>query len=833
MSKLIRAFLAACMILCIALPIHAQIPNLQDLSTVNVDELSDQQIQQIAVRFEAAGIQDFEIDQIAVSRGMSPAMAVKLKARIINIKKPGKEPASPTQSRDKRSVNGSKSREYKDPQQDFDLDKDENKDVEFTSSGKKTQEKRSKIFGADLFNKKNLTFEPNLRLATPVDYEIGPDDELLIDIYGYSEASYQLVVSPEGTINIPMAGVVLVGGTTIEQANLRIRNKLSAIYSGIETGATSVRVSLGNIRSIKVILTGEITKPGTYTLPSVATVFNALYASGGPDENGSFRQIQVVRANKVIATLDVYDFLLEGSMHNNIRLQDQDVIRVPVYKTKVEISGMVKRPGIYEMKPGESVADLIRFAGDFKEGSYKSRIKLIRSNDKEKEVRDITFENLEKEIPVNGDQFFVEEVLNRYANRVEVKGAFFRTGYFELKPGMKLSELIQKAEGLQEDAFMHRGYITRLKPDLSREIVSFSPQAIISGNEDIILQREDVVTVPSIFDLREEYNLTINGEVQNPGVYPYADGTSLKDLILIAGGFRESAIAKRIEISRRIRNGNPLSDTSTISQVIVMDINKDLSENDKNFVLMPYDIISVRPSPGYEIQKMVRIEGEVLFPGTYAISHKNERISDIIKRAGGLTSSAYTEGAALKRVYVKTSQLEQEKEEYRLQQLKEIQLASADSSADIDLSRLAIRNDFVGINLPKILANPGKKEDLLLEDGDIIHVPKQLQTVKVSGEVLSPSSMVYQSGGLKSYINRSGGFSPKALKKHAYIVYANGSAAATKKFLFFNVYPTVKPGSEIFVPRKEEKKNKLSTTEIISISTGLATFATLIYTIFK
>lgn len=808
MFKKIFAFLLAGICLCALPTVHAQHLRDMDLSKVQVENLTDEEVQQIAQQLQKSGIAEENIEQAAVKSGMEANQAVQLKKRIqalpAGIKAPGRNK------------------------------KPEQAPVTGPGRGDDTESKPapSRIFGAALFSQKNLTFEPNLRLATPIDYEIGPDDELLIDIYGHSEASYQLTVSPEGFINLPLAGVVPVGGATIEQATTRIRNKLSSIYSGIQTGATSVRVSLGNIRSIKVILTGEITQPGTYTLPSVATVFNALYASGGPNENGSFRQIQVIRSGTVITTLDIYDFLLYGSMQNSIRLQDQDVIRVPVYKTRVEISGKVKRPGIYEMKYGESLAELIRFAGDYKEGAYQTRVKLIRQTDREKEVRDIYKEELNGYIPLNGDGYFVEEILDRFTNRIVITGALFRTGTFELQPGMQLSQLIEKADGLREDAFMERGYITRLKPDNTTEMIAFSPRDILSGKKDLALQREDIVHIPSIFDLREEYTLAVNGEVHQPGTFEYAENTSLEDLILMAGGFRESAISKRIEISRRVRNSNPLSDTSIVSEVFIVNIDKNLKEQGSHFFLMPFDIVSVRSAPGYEKQRLVRIEGEVIYPGEYAITHKNERISDLLKRAGGITASAYPEGASLKRSYATYTQLDAEKEEYKLQQLRQLQKTSSDT-LEVDLTNLAIRNDFVGINLPRILTSPHKKEDLLLEDGDIINVPKLLQTVKVSGEILSPSSVVFNSTGFKAYINRSGGFSQRAHKRHSYIVYANGSSAATKKFLFFNVYPSVKPGSEIFVPKKEDRKSRLTPTEIVSISTGMATIAALIISIVK
>jgi protein involved in polysaccharide export with SLBB domain len=814
----------------ITLPSIAQTNGTQDFSNVHVDEMSDAQIRAFMKQIEASGLGDDQLEQIAAAKGMSSVEIAKLRRRVEKIKKQdasnpkGKEEGS-------RTVNyppGEK--EALDKEKDKDKDKEESKESELTEEQKAL---RAKIFGASLFANSNLTFEPNLRLATPVDYQIGPDDEILIDIYGYSEASYQLKVSPEGTINIPLVGIVPVSGATMEQASARIRSRLSSVYTGIRNGTTSVSISLGNIRSIRVILTGELVKPGAYTLPSVATVFNALYASGGPTENGSFRAIQILRGGSIIAVLDVYDFLLYGSLKNNVRLQDQDVIRVPTYRERVEISGEVKRPGIYEMMTGETLTDLLRFAGDFTEKAYKARIKVLKNTATERKIEDITATEFSSYQPSSGDQYFVDAILNRFQNRVQINGAVFRPGQFELTEGLTLSELIKKAEGLKEDAFANRGYITRVKSDLTTELIPFSTIDIVSGKEnDIPLKREDIITIPSIFDLKEEYNLTIDGEVRSPGTFPYAENTTLEELILKAGGLKEGATANRVEIARRVKNANPLSDTTVTAEVFHVNIDRDLKEA-SHFILKPFDIVSVRPAPGYTIQKVVKIEGEVLYPGSYTITNKNERISDLIKRAGGLTTFAYEEGASLKRSEKRLTQSQIEQENYKLKQFSTLQKATNDS-AEINLQDVSTRNDYVGIDLPRILNNPHARYDLLLEDGDVINIPKELQTVKISGEVLSPSSVLYSgSKGFKAYIRESGGFAPKAMKKRSYIIYANGSTASTRKFLFFNNYPSVMPGAEIFVPEKEEKKSTLSTTEIVSISTGLATIATLIFTVLR
>lgn len=683
---------------------------------------------------------------------------------------------------------------------------------------------RSKIFGKDLFANSSTTFEPNLRLATPLNYVIGTGDQILIDIYGYSEVSYQLEVSPEGNINIPYAGIVPVSGLTVEAATSRIKAKLSPIYTGLKSGNTKLSVAIGDIRSIKVILTGEVTKPGTYTLPSLATVFNALYSSGGPTENGSFRAIEIIRNGKKIATLDVYDFLLKGDLKNNIRLQDQDIVRIPTYINRVEIVGEVKRPAIFEMKSGENLQDLLNFAGGFTERAYQARIKVLKNTSTERKISDVVADAFSTYKPQSGDKFFVTEILDRFENRVSVEGAVFRPGQYELTPGLTVKQLLQNAEGLKEDAFKTRAYITRLTPKNDTEILSVNLDRILNGADpDVTLKREDVLYVSSIFDLREQYNLTIEGEVRNPGTFDYAKNTSLEDLIIQAGGFKESATPKRIEISRRVINQDSVaaSATAKTADVFQIDVNRDLSSVASKFILKPYDIVVVRSAPGYEVQKMVRVEGEVLYPGTYSITRKDERISDLIRRAGGLTQLAYPKGASLKREGIIQNQLDKEKEEIKVEQFKKSQKDAKDT-LNMELNNKVLRNSFVGIDLESILDKPGKRTDLFLEEGDIISIPKELQTVKVSGEVLSPNTVLYKkSKNFKQYINQAGGFSQKALRSRSYIMYANGSVRSTKKFLFFNNYPVVTTGSEIFVP-KEEEKRKMTAGETAALISGMA-----------
>lgn len=797
-------------------------------SNTKVDELSDAQILQLVKQAESMGYtSDAQLEQVALSKGIKKDEIVKFKARVEKLKKQG----AAVQAIDKPVVGTG--REYS----------------ETTDGGSITNDKKendgeiqSKIFGSDLFKNGNITFEPNLRIATPKNYIIGPDDKLIIDLTGDNERSYNLQVSPEGVINLEYVGRIAVGGLTIEQASAKIRTAMSKTYPALKTGRTSVAINLGNIRSIQVTLTGQVTKPGTYTLPSLANLYRALYVSGGPSQNGSFRNIQLIRNNKVVATIDVYDFLLRGIQQGNVRLQDQDVINIPVYDRRVEISGEVKEAGIFEVKGNETLQDVINFAKGFTAEAYTAKIKTFQNTDRERKVTDILSSEYASYQPKNGDKFIVEAILERFENRVEIIGAVFRPGVYELDKGLTLSGLIKKAEGVTEDAFLNRGYINRLNPDKTQYFVSFDVAKILSGQEkDIPLTREDKVTISSIFDLREEYTVTVQGEVRAPGVFQYADNLKLEDVIQMAGGLKEGASPNRIEVSRRVKNADPSSPSSKTADLFVVNVDEHLRVLGDKFEIKPFDIISIRNSEAYSIQKQVKIEGEVLYPGSYTITSKDYRISDLIKRAGGLTPFAYIEGASLKRPGAEkvnpndknaiNNREEEEKKFLNLERVQEKSVKEPESVKKVD--EKLVQSDLVGINLEKILEKPLSRQDLILEEGDIIRVPKQLQTVKVTGEVLNPNSIVYMPGkSFKQYINGAGGFTSSALRNGAYIKYANGSAEAAKRFLFFNNYPKVKPGAEILVPVKAERE-KLSAQAWIGIGTGLASLAAIVVSLLR
>ncbi|WP_370527244.1 SLBB domain-containing protein [Pedobacter sp. SYSU D00535] len=801
----------------------------QNLSNIRVDELSDAQIRQFIQQVEAQGLTEAQLEQVAMARGMSASEVAKLRERVNRIRQQGT--ANSGQSTQKNNGSQTQTEGRGSRELNFEPDTMQNRPEEAESA---LQSLKPKIFGSDLFRNSQITFEPNLRLATPANYQLGPDDEVLIDIYGYSEANYRLRISPEGTINIPYVGVVSLGGLTMEQATARIRSRLSTIYSNIRTGNTKVAVSLGNIRSIKVTLLGEVTRPGTYTLPSLATAFNALYSSGGPTENGSFRAIEVIRSGRVVATIDVYDFLLRGYQRTNIRLQDQDVIRIPTYKKRVQFTGEVKRPAIYEAVNNETLQDVIDFAGGFTSEAYTARIKVIQNTPTERRITDVFDEAFASYSPKNGDRYFAEPILERFENRVTIGGAVFRPGQYQLEPGLTLGQLIKKAEGVREDAFLSRGYINRLRPDNTAELLSFDLGAILKGTAtDIPLLREDSVMIASIFDLRDEYKVTIEGEVREAGTYNYGENMALEDLVLLAGGFKEGATPRRIEIARRVKDSEAGAANSRTAQVFQVDVDQNLKIQGPRFELQPFDIVVVRSATGYETQRQVRVEGEVLYPGTYTITRKDERISDLVKRAGGFTDLAYLEGASLKRSEVaergsgKNTINTAEENAQKLVKLQRLQETTKDS-LDITKQQTLLKNDNVGINLERIMDKSGSKHDLILEEGDVLRVPKQLQTVKVTGEVLYPATAVYNGNKtFKNYISDAGGFSDRSLKKRAYIIYANGSVKSTKKFLFFNNYPMVKPGAEIFVPKKAEGR-KLTAGEIVGLTSGVASLGAII-----
>ncbi|MCF8255032.1 MAG: SLBB domain-containing protein, partial [Bacteroidia bacterium] len=656
----------------------------QNLASLKVDELNDDQIKNFYVQFLNSGYTQQDIEYELQKRKMPEAEIAKFKVRLEEILAKDKSLGSNQNAiKEDNADNNSRVNRSLDEGNPFEI-------------------LIPKIFGSELFNNPKLSFEPNLKMATPVNYQLGPDDELLIDIFGYSEQSYRLVVSPEGQVRIPNLGPVLVAGLTVEQAQIKIRNKLISVYPRIGSGQTSVSVNLGSIRSIKVIILGEVTLPGTYSLPSLATVFNALYASGGPNLNGSFRNIKLVRGNKVIAKIDMYDFLLNGNSKGNIPLKDQDVIKVEPYENRVEVKGFTKREGFFEMKDKETLSQLLNFAGGFSPVAYTERIKVVRNTGSQKSISDIDKAMYVSFQPKNGDVFTIDSVLSRFENRIAIEGAVFRPGYFSLESNKTLSSLIKNADGLKEDAFMTRATVLRKKDDNSMEVISVDLLEIIKGTKDLELKREDKITIVSKLEMRENYTITINGPVMKPGIYPYAENMRVEDLIILAGGLKESASLENIQISERSYNVDRKNPQTELSKITTISIQKDL-KGESEVLLKPFDVVTIFPQPSYQKQKQVVVNGQVMFPGTYVLAKGNERISDVIKRAGGLTARGFPEGAILIRPKSNTFQ-DLVVKENKLEALRKLSKDTTKLSEEIE-KEMERTTDIVGINLDKILKN--------------------------------------------------------------------------------------------------------------------------------
>jgi protein involved in polysaccharide export with SLBB domain len=805
--------------------------NTDNLGNVRVEELTDEQIRNFILELERLGIKNEQIQQLALQRGMSPVELAKLKDRIQAGRKAMNAGYDPLILQKKPSadsrIQDSISAAEQNPVKDF--------NTAFASL-------RSSNFGFEVFNNPKITFEPNLRLPTPKNYTLAADDELLIDVSGYSEANYKLKVSPEGLIRIPLAGAINVNGLTIEQASRIITKKLaSTLYYNIKTGNTFVDVSLGAIRSIKVTIIGEASVPGTYTLPSLASAFNALYACGGSNYNGTLRNIQVIRNNVTVSTIDVYGYLLNGDKKNDIRLMDEDIIKINTYTTRIELKGEVKKPGLYDVVKGETLGEILQYAGGFTDNAYTAKILVFKNTDRDRQVTNFSEAELDNVVPQKGDNYIVGKINNRFSNRISLKGAVNRPGEYELKTGMTLSQLINDADGVREDAFINRGTIHRLKDDLSPEIISFDLEKLLAGKvADIALKKEDRVNIFSKFDLKEGYYVKIEGEVVNPGVFLYEEGITAEDLVMMAGGFKESASGKRIEISRRMKNADStsLSTTDTKTAVIYQkDINADLKDSSgtDKLVLKPFDEVSVYRAPGYFEQKNVVIEGEVIYAGKYSLEAKNDRISDLIRRSGGMTPEAYLKGAVLVRSK-KLSKTEQANQSQGITNLLKQNYTNGAPEAllQFELERtLNKTSESIGIELEEILDNPKSEYDLFLNDGDTLRIPKQLQTVRVNGEVLYPTLVRYNEDyKFKDYVIGAGGYSDRSSRRRSYAVYPNGAVKGTKSFLFFRSYPKIAPGTEIYVPTKREKE-RLRTGEIISIGATLTTLLLVTYSILR
>ena len=679
--------------------------------------------------------------------------------------------------------------------------------------------KSPRIFGQEMFSQSNLSFEPNMNIATPANYVLGPGDEIIIDIWGDNQTTLRHTISPDGSIILNEIGPIYLNGMTVSEANDYLQKILGPVYAGIGNGSVSqIKLTLGQIRTIQINIMGEVQTPGTYALSPFASVFHALYKAGGVNPIGSLRSIKVMREDKCVADIDVYDYILHGKTSSNIRLMEGDVIIVQPYENLVQITGKVKRPMIYETKPGETIASILDFAGNFTGDAYTDNLRLIRKSGRELQVYNVDQKDYSTFTLTDGDWISVDSVLNRYENRIEITGAVYRSGIYELNDQVNtVKQLIDKAEGIRGDAFLNRAVLRRERPDLTTEILSVDLRGILNGTSaDLQLQRNDVLYIPSIRELHDEGIIVIRGAVNQPGSYPFANNMTLEDLVITAGGLQESASTVKVDIFRRIKDPQSSDVSETISETFTFGLKDGLVvDGTPGFVLAPYDEVYVRFSPGYEEQRNVTVSGEVLFAGTYAFTQKNERLSDLIRKAHGVTPQAYLKGARLIRTMNES--------ELAIRDAA-IKMAAQGGRDSISMNSLELSDTYsVGIELDKALAHPGSDYDIVLREGDQLIVPEAISTVKINGAVLYPNTVAYQTGKkLKYYINQGGGYRSEAKRSKVYVVRMNGTVSHVRR----NNWKAIEPGCEIMVPTKSER-NKLSIGEIMSIGTTAASMATM------
>lgn len=678
------------------------------------------------------------------------------------------------------------------------------------------------VFGRNIFNIEQLTFQPNLSMATPENYRLGPGDEVIIDVWGASQNTIRQEISPDGYVNITNLGPVYLNNLTVKEARQLLRQELGKIYAD---SGNNIQVTLGNIRTIQVNVMGEVLAPGTYALSSLSTVFYALYSAGGVSEIGSLRNVQVARAGKTVARLDVYDYIMKGKIQDDIRLQDGDVVIVPAYEELVKITGKVKRPMFYEMKHGESAATLLKYAGGFSADAYKKSIRVLRKDGKEFSVRTVNDTDLSTFKLMDGDVVSVDSILNRFNNRLEVKGAVYHPGVYELSGSLNtVRQLVEKADGLLGDAFTGRAVLYRERENLTKEVLPVDIEGILNGTApDIALQKNDILYIPSIHDLQDMGKVTISGEVNKPGSYTYADHMSLEDLVITAGGLKESASLVRVDVSRRIRDPKGTTEPDVIGQNFSFGL-KDgfVVDGQAGFELQPYDQVFVRRSPSYNEQMNVTVEGEVLYGGAYTLNTKSERLSSLVERAGGVSRHAYVRGAKLRRVA----------NEEELRRMEDVVKMMRREIGEAMANTLGLKVDStftVGIDLEAALANPGGDADLVLREGDVLTVPEYNNTVKVNGAVMMPNTVSYAQGkNVKYYLNQAGGYSVNAKKNQKFIIYMNGQVAKVKG----SGKKQIEPGCEIVVPNKTKKFNFANivsnATSFASLATMLASLATML-----
>jgi len=784
-----KSFIFFSLLTLILLPfsnVFAQIPS--DLSQVKASQITDAQLLQFIKKAQSSGMTENDLMQQLQQKGLPDTELQLLSTRIKNLMA---EDNTTVLTPDRMEINAGNKRVYNGEITEF-----------------KMPLQPSRVFGSELFSGVDPVFVPNLKIATPKGYIIGPEDELQLEVYGNNISSQKLMVSPDGLINVKYTGPVNVSGMTIEQATGVLKARLTKYYPELASGATKLQLTLGSVRSIQVTVVGAVKKPGTVTLPSIATLFNALYSSGGPLDNGSFRNIELIRNNKTIALADLYEFILKGDQSANVSLHDNDVIRVPFAKTQIVLDGELNRKGIFEVKEGESLQQALDFAGGFKSNAFKGRITGTGFTDVERKVIDVAKESFASFNLNNGDSLYIDSVVNRFDNRVIISGAVFKPGAYSIEKGLDLKELILKAQGLKEDAFLGRANLVRVREDKTKEYKSLNLKSIIKNNQAFALVKEDSIHIVSILELRDSSTVSLIGPVKKPGDFRYEDSLTLQGLLLQSGGFLENATPIKIEIGRRNTALNVGEKGALTSQIISIDLKKDLSDFGADIILKPFDIISVKVDPNKVKQISVKVTGEVFYTGSYTLISPEERLSSVLKRAGGILSYADIDGAKLirKKEMRDTAQIKRlALSTFKISNLKDN--LKEDTSNIISNDELKSNTTEVALNLRAILEKTETADDPTLIDGDELIVPRFNNTVNVGGEVLKPVSVQYESGkGFSSYLSAAGGYTRNAFRNRAFVVYPNGRAAKTHQFLGIRVYPKITPGSSVFIPLKPDTK---------------------------
>ncbi|MFK8269182.1 SLBB domain-containing protein [Capnocytophaga cynodegmi] len=787
----------------------------QQISSINIDKISDEQL---SIYWEKSKNQGYTLDQLITAarmRGMSDIQAMKLRQRILQL------------SIRKKSGNQQDNYYFQDREEEtFGFTGNENKD------SLAIQNKKDSIFGMNFFKNPKISFTPNMNMATPENYQVGPGDELLIEVWGATEGSFKQKVDTQGNIFINAIGKINVSGLSFEDVKTKINSHLKRIYSGISAPNGSYNkvytgVTITQVRTVKVNIIGEVTVPGTYSLSALSTVLNALYACGGPTENGSFREINLVRNGQKIATFDVYEFLIHGSEKGNLPLKDQDVIIVPPYLNRVLIEGEVKRKGAYETKEGETLANLITFFGGFTSDAFTNTLVVERIKDAKREVKEVAFEDISNFLIQNGDKLKVHPITEEYQNRLSIGGAVYQPGTYEFKEGMTAYDLLNRANGVRKEASLDRGLIFRTLNRVDYQTINFSVKDLIEERNNITLKDNDSIHIFYKDSLQMARFIKVEGAVNKSKELPFMENMTVEDVIALAGGLSQGADASTIDIFREINDG----DFRKLSQDFKVSTNNELTPVEGDVItLQPNDIVSVRYIKGYTPMQTITVEGEVVYPGIYSIRSKDERISDIIERVGGFSPYAYIKGATLIRKKLDEGDIKQE------QFLDEIVMASSiGNDNDKALKKIEKKSTEyrIGIDLKKILQNKHSKYDLILNEGDVLLIPSEKQTIEIKGEVLAPSLVRYEKGlSLRDYVNRAGGFSDRAKKRSIYVMYANGDIKSTNNSLFFKNYPELEPGAIIIVPSKPERQ-RISTSETIGIISAITTMGVLIFNVLK